>query len=192
MSPMPNATPAVDLRLLTENPRYAASSLGDIWSSTSGAWKKMSPRRVDKTGHLAVKLVSPVKGEKRRSHLVSRLVARAFLGEIPEGVMVLHRDDDPAKNGAADLYFGDARQNGLDAAKNCRLKTKLTPDQVVQVVALSRGGFKQAGIARLFRVSRTAVGKILRGEIWAHLTGIQKRPGRSRGRAQAPQLALAS
>jgi HNH endonuclease len=49
---------------------------------------------------------------------VHTLVAEAFYGPRPEGLLVLHHDDDPLNPNAENLRFGDHAENAADARRN--------------------------------------------------------------------------
>lgn len=57
---------------------------------------------------------------KQKTHLVHRLVARAFLGEGMAGTEVCHRDDVGSNNHVSNLYWGTRSQNLYDAVRNHR------------------------------------------------------------------------
>ena len=91
-------------------PGYWVSSEGRV-RSRRGVLK---PSRRNRTGHLAVVLPGA------RSVLVHRLVALAFVPNPDALPLVLHGDDDPANNRAANLAWGTSAQNGRDAWANGR------------------------------------------------------------------------
>ena len=51
---------------------------------------------------------------KRRHAYVHHLMAEAFLGPRPEGIMVLHKDDNGFNNTLDNLRYGDREENELD------------------------------------------------------------------------------
>lgn len=72
---------------------------------------------------------------------VHRLVLSAFVGPCPEGMEVLHYDDDPSNNRLENLRYGTRTENIYDAFRNGNRKLKthcsrggheLTPDNVYQ------------------------------------------------------------
>ena len=54
----------------------------------------------------------------QRTHQVSHLVAEAFLGPRPDGLIVRHWDDDPANNAPTNLRYGTYSQNSADSVRN--------------------------------------------------------------------------
>jgi hypothetical protein len=88
---------------------------------------KLLKQAVNRRGHRRVMLsVTPVTpnavaafGPAVRQHAyVHTLVAEAFLGIRPEGMMVCHRDDVKRNNRASNLYYGTQKQNAQDALRN--------------------------------------------------------------------------
>lgn len=75
-----------------------------------------SPKRRSGS-HLSVTLRRNGKGYDRQVH---RLVARAFIGPIPDGAHVLHWNDDPADNRVSNLRFGNDSDNAFDKVRNGR------------------------------------------------------------------------
>jgi transcriptional regulator len=180
------------LRPLVEDARYACSEAGEIWSSLSGSWVKLNPGPITKQGHLGVALANPLKGGKPRFYYVARLVARAWIGEIPDGVLVCHRDDNPSRNCVENLYIGNRQSNAEDAIRNGRVATgkdwhapKLTPESVLEILELSRAGTSQCEIARRYSVDSTTVSKILSGERLSSVTGIPKKARNRSDRGEA-------
>ena len=58
---------------------------------------------------------------------------------------------------------------------------KLTADDVLEIVRRYRAGETQTSIARDFPVQQNQISYIVRGDAWAHVTGIERDPGRPRG-----------
>lgn len=55
---------------------------------------------------------------KRRNKFIHRMVVEAFVGEIPEGMLVCHNDGNPANNNVVNLRIGDHSDNALDMRKH--------------------------------------------------------------------------
>lgn len=62
--------------------------------------------------------------EKRYIHV---MVAEAFHGPRPDGLLALHADDDPDRPHAENLSWGSHAQNYADAVRNGRIKTSAAP-----------------------------------------------------------------
>lgn len=65
--------------------------------------------------------VSLRKGDKRKNYYVHRLVARAFIGEIPDGYVVNHLDYNRSNNSADNLEIVTQREN----VEHSKWKTQL-------------------------------------------------------------------
>ena len=105
--------------------RYQASNLGRIKSLerkvrsvnryTRNDFFRTVPERIlrpgqqRKTGHLSVVL-----GRGTCSKPVHQLVARAFLGTVPENNEVLHNNGNPTDNRVENLRYGTRRENIMD------------------------------------------------------------------------------
>lgn len=103
---------------------YEASSHGRIRSvdrvvsrgnqSVRLKGKILSPAPLS-SGHLSLGLYKNSKGARKAVH---RLVMQAFIGECPEGMEVLHADDNPANNHLWNLRYGTRSENLYDAVHN--------------------------------------------------------------------------
>lgn len=110
---------------------------------------------------------------KKTCCIVSALVAEAFHGKRPEGLYVLHRNGNNKDDRADNLYYGDAKQNALDAiAHGTKAKhdrhgmAKISPDDVRAIRSL-RGILAQRKIAQQFGIGQSQVQRILSGQSWA-------------------------
>ena len=82
-------------------------------------WRMLPSRllrqSINRRGHRRVMLHAPA----RRTHAyVHTLVAAAFIGPRPVGLLVCHRDDIKKHNHADNLYYGDRIENAQDAKRN--------------------------------------------------------------------------
>lgn len=59
-------------------------------------------------------------GGVRRARYVHQLVAEAFIGPRPDGMVTRHLDDDPLNNRATNLAYGSVIDNAQDALRNGR------------------------------------------------------------------------
>ena len=71
----------------------------------------------NRRGHLRVMLHH---GERRVHAYVHTLVAEAFIGPRPDGLLDCHRDDRKRNNRAENLYYGTRSDNARDAIVNGR------------------------------------------------------------------------
>lgn len=93
---------------------YEAGSGGDIRSLRSG-------RPLSQTiGHGGYRRVTLSRGTGSRLEAVHRLVASAFIGPCPDGLVVRHLDGDPSNNRAENLTYGTHSENALDRVRHGR------------------------------------------------------------------------
>jgi hypothetical protein len=110
-----------------------------------------------------------------------RVAWRIACGEIPEGMCVLHRCDNPSCVNPAHLFLGTYADNNADMAMKGRHgdfrgerngSSKLIRDQVLEIRCLAaQGKVSQREIGEMFGVSKGAIGRILRHQTWAWLSG---------------------
>lgn len=102
-----------------------------------------------------------------------------YRGDIPAGMHVLHRCDNPLCVNPDHLFLGTNADNVADMdAKGRRInapligeanpRAKLDESQVLEIFR-SRG--KQNEAAAKFGVSRALIGMIRHGRVWSHVTG---------------------
>lgn len=120
--------------------------------------------------------VSLYVGGKRTGARVHQLVAEAFIGPCPEGLIVLHGTGGKTDNRPENLSYGtysknngeDRRRDGTIPAGESHHKTTLTADDVREIRAL-RGKITQKEIGARYGLAQTSIGLIQRRLRWAHL-----------------------
>lgn len=139
---------------------------------------------LDKRGY---KRITLCKDGKSKNHLVHALVARAFLGERPDGLNVCHKDGDKLNNSIDNLYYGTHSDNTKDAVlhgthnflkENYSGKTlsgeeciwsKLTEDSVKYIRSMY--GIKSTrALAKELSVTQGTVSAVQTGKTWRHVT----------------------
>lgn len=110
---------------------------------------------------------------------VSRLVVRAFIGEIPPGMQVNHIDGDKTNNAVENLEIvtpsqniAHARQTGLVNQKyGDKTANAILNDETVKAIirALKHGTKTQAQLARDHGVNKSTVHLISKRKNWRHL-----------------------
>jgi hypothetical protein len=125
------------------------------------------------------------------AHRASWLIHR---GEIPSGAFVCHRCDNPRCVNPEHLFLGTSADNVADMDTKGRRRTvlprlhgeqhptsKLTEEAVLAIVTEGRAGVTMTSLAFRFGISEAQVRRILTGEHWSHLTGIEH-PDAAQGR----------
>ena len=172
-------------------PFYEVSDGGEVKSLARRVGAKHGKTRVrkphalapfcDRGGYWAVRLTDAFGIEKHKR--VHHVVAAAFLGERPSGLLVLHSDDDRSNNSVSNLYYGTHKQNAADRSANGKWKpgvslgehhgqSKLKEKDIPRILEMRDAGVSGARIARRFGVASMTIHDILRGKNWSWLTGI--------------------
>ena len=109
---------------------------------------------------------------------VHTLVARAFLGERPEGYVVNHKDGDKNNSRPGNLEYVTRADNQYHALETGLSPTrgethplaKLSEVQIREIRARYTGAWGEQGrLGKEYGVSQMLIGQIVRGEIWTHL-----------------------
>jgi len=114
--------------------------------------------------------------KKDYAHRVSYLIT---CGNIPEGLHVLHKCDNPPCINPRHLFLGTEKDNRADQIKKGRTCigekngfSKLTESQVLQIRRLYKKGVVgrgQIAIGKLFGVHRINIRKIVNRITWRHI-----------------------
>src|ERR1035441_3012161 len=116
-----------------------------------------------------------------RSVNVHPLVARAFLGPPPDGMVVRHGPGRERDNRLANLSYGTLGQNSADRYRDGTINAKLTEDIVREIRARVAAGESRSSLARRFGVRPSTVGLVVKGETWRHVPVIPVPPRPPRG-----------
>lgn len=160
--------------------RYEISEYGDVRSKDMVVGAKSGKTAVRKgrvlapvrknNGYLAVTLTD---GINRPQIGVHRLVARAFIGECPIGLHVLHGDGDKTNNHYSNLRYGTPAENVEDTRLHGRRKygvqvanAKLDDDAVRHIRSSNRNG---AALAVMYNVTAAHISAVRRGKAWQHV-----------------------
>jgi hypothetical protein len=99
-------------------------------------------------------------------------------GEIPSGMCVLHRCDNPPCCNPNHLFLGTYADNSNDKVRKNRQargtqlpQSRLTEATVKEILVAYAAGIPAATLARRFNVHHETVGYVLRGKTWAHVIG---------------------
>lgn len=179
----------------------------DRSAAQDGCWVWMKSRSKKGYGRINVRNIIEF------AHRVAWCLAN---GPIPEGLLVLHRCDNPPCVNPAHLFIGTAAQNTADmlakgreyrkgsgnpaalAAGRLSLpkgaahhNSKLNDDDVREIRALYPMGWTLQALSDKFAVHAGTIGPALYGRTWSHLPGAIKRGrpaggGRHKGHWPAP------
>ncbi len=159
---------------------YGVSADGRIWSqrirlkkeALSGIWREMHLTR-DSKGYLRVRI--RVSGESVTKK-VHRIVFETFLGPIPAGLQINHKNGVKDDNRLENLEVCTQSENmrhadslGLIPRKHGpdHHQSRFTPEQVDGIRRRYRsGGITQRELASEFGVSQTAIFYILKEKNW--------------------------
>jgi hypothetical protein len=161
------------MKSIPGQPDYFADEDGAIWSTKSGRPRRLKAFTRGRLGHLAVNLCQ---NGVYRLHSVHRLVAIAFIGEPPNGALVLHGDDDPTNNRIDNLRYGTPAENSAQmTARRRQAFGKRNANAILDVHQVSNirrrhsAGESTASLAREFEVSESSVRSAWNGRTWRHV-----------------------
>lgn len=153
--------------------RYEASSCGRIRSISGLRPGLIQPFKQCKAKYMRVNVYWPTGKMTQRG--VHQLVAAAFYGPRPDGLVVNHIDGDPTNNRLKNLEYVTPRENALHASRlgllpgfpgEANPQAKLTVDQVMDIKSLLSSGFKDKQLSEMYSVHRGTIGQIRREKNW--------------------------
>lgn len=113
-------------------------------------------------------------GEKEYLH---RMIYRECFGDIPEGLLIRHKCDNPSCINPEHLETGTHQENMQDAVDRKRNaygerngRAKLKEVEVLEIIDLLKRGRTQKSIAGIYGVSPDTIQAIKSGKNWRHLT----------------------
>ena len=138
-------------------------------------WEWIGHRKDTGYGRYPVRRV----GSKWTSIGAHRVAWFLSFGDIPDGVCVLHKCDNPPCVRPEHLFLGSMADNVSDCMQKRRHvshrgekhgMSKLTATQALEIVKLRRNGSLLEDIGRRFGITGAAVRSIVTGRTWAHVT----------------------
>lgn len=125
----------------------------------------------DRGGYGIIKFAN----KNTRAH---RAAYELWIGQIPEGMCVLHKCDNPSCINPEHLFLGTQQDNMIDMSNKGRSvpaicngenngRAKLTEGQVIQIRAIT--GLTHREISDMFGIKRGSVTNIRLGKTWKHL-----------------------
>lgn len=124
----------------------------------------LRPGRSCKSGHVSVVL-----GHGAAGSPVHKLIARTFLGPVPDGCEVCHNDGDPRNNTVENLRYDTRSENIKDVVRQGGRWRKLNAEDVREIREMLGRGYTGAEIAGVFCISPTQISKIKLGRCFAWL-----------------------
>jgi len=112
-----------------------------------------------------------------KMYYIHRLAYIDTYGPIPEGMLVLHKCNNPKCCNPKHLYLGTDADNmnqmvkaGRSSRGENRPLSKLKEKDVLKIRLLfSTGNYYQADLARMFGVAHTTIRKIILRDSWRHI-----------------------
>lgn len=150
--------------------RYSVSNTGNVYNTITG--RKLKPNTINGE-YKQVSLFTST--DYRKSLLVHRLVANAFIDNPLSLPFVNHIDNDPSNNCVSNLEWCTASYNTQYSYDTGRVSLKGSNHPLSKLdeaqVLIIRTLFKDltvAQIARYFKVSTSTILGIKKFKIWAH------------------------
>ena len=99
-----------------------------------------------------------------------------FVGEIPKGMCVCHKCDIRNCVNPDHLFIGSIYENNKDTLSKGRYavgesngRSKLTPEQVIEIRKKSANGSRRIDIANEFKIHETTLDAIIKRKNWRHI-----------------------
>jgi hypothetical protein len=155
---------------------YEVSSLGRI-KRVAAAYNSSAGRILEgffdaSTGYQGIVLSHK---NKRWQGYVHHLVMAAFVGPLPEGQEVNHKDGNKLNNARSNLEYlthpenqKHAAETGLYLKGEQQSQAKLT-EQAVREIRNLRHVVSQRELAKHYGVSQTVIGRVQRRRLWSHV-----------------------
>lgn len=114
------------------------------------------------------------KGQNRGAH---RIAWEMTNGEIPKGLFVCHKCDNPACVNVEHMFLGTIQDNNEDkrikerqARGESQAASKLTEEDVREIRAIySQGGISQTELGRRYGVGHTLISYVVNKIYWKHV-----------------------
>lgn len=167
-----------------KNWKITSEVLNRFWSrvdikDSSECWNWLRLKDKDGYGRICIDSTDV------RAHRLSYII---HYGEIPKGLLICHKCNNPSCCNPCHLYAGTPKENMQDCKNSGRLKSyenirkyqqthfgekhpraKLTENQVLKIKKLLSKGIKQGILAEKFNISRQTISNINVGNGWRHL-----------------------
>lgn len=114
------------------------------------------------------RVISSGVGGKTNQTQVHRAVYRAFVGEIPKGMMINHIDGNKENNSIENLELVTPSENCLHAVKNNLQPNLLTKDQIDEAVRLYKEGKKLKEVSKILGIPSRRLSEIFTGKNYSY------------------------
>lgn len=115
-------------------------------------------------------------GKDRKNTKMHRHIYEECFGEIPKGMLIRHKCDNPACINPEHLELGTNRDNKDDMIKRNRVlknenhpNVKLTWVDIYKIRDLYKSGKTQKELAKMYNVSPRNINKIVNNETWKEI-----------------------
>jgi hypothetical protein len=157
-------------RPVTGFPNYAVSRTGQVWSiPRNRALKQTRNRR----GYLHVTLYV---GGRPKNYLVHRLIAAAWIGPIPDGYEVNHRNGKKNQNDVNNLEIVTPQENREHALRHGLIRrgadnprARLTEASVKSIRLRAAAGETIRRLAREADVAEKTISLVINRKTWRHV-----------------------
>jgi hypothetical protein len=157
---------------------YAVTKDGRVWSypkpcsSKRGMWLKaiISKHGDKRNSPREYKAVSLRKNKKRKSFLIHRLVAAAFIKNPENKPFVNHIDGNSLNNSALNLEWVTNKENIDHAIKTGLIKRRFADGEIVELLKISKFN-SISKIAKAYKISYATLWDILSGRRYAEVAG---------------------
>jgi hypothetical protein len=156
---------------------YDVSNLGRVRRLYAGGldgWRILKPG-LNKTGTGYYQMALCKDGNVRRNVLVHHLVAAAFIGPRPSGMLVCHNDGNSQNNAVSNLRYDtmsanqyDRSLHGTDNKGGRHGMSKLTDEQVAEIKVRYEPGLGRK-LATEYGVAPHTITRIAAGKTWTHV-----------------------
>lgn len=164
-------------KVIDKFPHYEVSNAGEVRRCVPDSYGRnlgnLLAKVPDKDGYLRVRLTY---GGIRYTLRVHKIVAITFIGPVPEGKEINHKDGNKNNNCDDNFEYITNIENlehktmmGLCARGEINGSSKLTTVQVVEIRRLASTGVQQKKIAKQFNIGISAINNIVHGQTWRHL-----------------------
>ena len=159
---------------------YEVSDQGRVRSlertaKVKGGHRTVPPRTLALARRGGYRMATLSRDGKQSCASVHRLVAAAFLGPCPLGMIVLHGELGSANNSLANLRYGTQAENmadkyrdGTEQTGERHGKSKLTESEVLEIRSRAIDTPLRQ-LAREYCVSQRAIQWVVKRRCWAHL-----------------------